>query len=173
MLVIVAKAATLSAALFFCAATLRAGLGDIHTMRIPNQLVLAMLAGYLIFAPVSGAELQDIAMSSATAAGLFVVSFICFSFGWIGGGDAKFASVVALWLGAENFAPFVLYTALFGGVLTLAVLQFRLMPLPAVFADRKWIARLHAPGNGVPYGVAIAAGALIVFRDTHWVAAFA
>lgn len=170
---IVATVAALSATLLFSAATLGAGLGDIRTMRIPNQLILVMLAGYLIFAPLSGAELQDIALSAATAAGLFVVTFICFSFGWIGGGDAKFATVVALWLGAGNLAPFLLYTALFGGVLTLALLQFRLIPLPAVFAGRNWIARLHASENGVPYGMAIAAAALLVFRDTHWVAAIA
>lgn len=173
MLMIVANAAALAAGLFFCAATLCAGFGDLRTMRIPNQLVFLMLAVYLILAPLSGAGLHEIALSIAAAAGLFIIAFIFFAFGWIGGGDAKFVTVAALWLGAGNLAPFLLYTALFGGVLTLALLQFRLMPLPAVFAGRDWVARLHAIENGVPYGVAIAAAALLVLRDTHWFAAIA
>jgi prepilin peptidase CpaA len=92
--------------------------------------------------------------------------------GWIGGGDAKLAAVVALWLGADLVLPYVLYTAVFGGLLTLAILQFRTMALPSRCITVGWINRLHASTSGVPYGVAIASAALVVFLQSPWIEAF-
>lgn len=163
-------AAAMTAMVLFTAATIRAGLGDIHTFRIPNQINLVMLVGYVILAPLSGLGLHDIAIASTAAACLFVITFLCFACGWIGGGDAKFVTVVALWLGAQNVLPFLLYTALFGGVLTVAILLFRLIPLPEDLAHRSWVVSLHAPEIGVPYGLAIAAAGLILLPESHWFA---
>lgn len=167
----IATAAALSGSLFFGAATLRAGLGDLATLRIPNRLTLLMLAVWAVMAPLAGMPLTDMALAAACAAGLFILGYLCFALGWIGGGDAKLATVMALWLGAGQVVPFLLLTALFGGVLTLILLQFRMLPLPLALAGRGWAERLHAPANGVPYGVAIAAAGLTVFRDTHWLSA--
>ena len=107
------------------------------------------------------------------AAGVLIGMFVMFGLGWIGGGDAKLAAVIALWLGADHALAYVLYTALFGGILTIALLQFRLMVLPAQCLTVPWIMRLHAPETGVPYGVAIAIAALFIFPATHWMKALA
>ena len=89
------------------------------------------------------------------------VAFVCFACGWIGGGDAKLAAATALWLGFGNLFSYLVYASLLGGALTLLIVQFRTMPLPRLLAGREWAERLHSQGAGVPYGVALAAAALL------------
>ena len=52
--------------------------------------------------------------------------------------------------------------------MTLILIQFRRLPLPAVLARQQWILRLHEHGGGVPYGIALAAAALAVYPKTGW-----
>jgi prepilin peptidase CpaA len=99
---------------------------------------------------------------------VLAVTFVFFARGWIGGGDAKLAAATALWLGFEHLMPYLLYASLFGGVLTLAIIRFRLMPLPAMLAGQEWAKRLHRADGGVPYGIALALAALIVYPNTLW-----
>jgi prepilin peptidase CpaA len=42
------------------------------------------------------------------------------------------------------------------------------MSLPQVLADQEWVNRLHRPNSGVPYGIALAAAALLIYPDTTW-----
>ena len=51
---------------------------------------------------------------------------------------------------------YLLYASIFGGILTLAMIRFRLMPLPAALAEQDWVKRLHKLDGGVPYGIALA-----------------
>jgi len=103
------------------------------------------------------------------AAGLVLVfAFVFFWRGWIGGGDAKLVTATALWFGFEHLLDFMIYAALLGGVLTVIMLQFRKLPLPGVLARQPWIQRLHEKGGGVPYGIALAAGAMLVYPHTGW-----
>ena len=62
----------------------------------------------------------------------------------------------------------VIFASLFGGVLTLAILRFRLMPLPAALVNQEWAERLHRKDTGVPYGIALALAALVIYPDTPW-----
>ena len=87
-------------------------------------------------APLSGIGWVDIGWSVAIAAGVLIGMFVMFGLGWIGGGDAKLAAVIALWLGADHALAYVLYTALFGGILTIALLQFRLMGIACTMSHR-------------------------------------
>jgi prepilin peptidase CpaA len=93
-----------------------------------------------------------------------------FAMGWIGGGDAKLASATALWLGFDQLLPYFIWASLFGGVLTFLIIRFRLMPLPHFLADAEWARRLHRMDAGVPYGIALAASALLVYPETSWMA---
>ena len=54
-----------------------------------------------------------------------------------------------------------------GGLLTLALLMLRQWPLPAVLARQDWIMRLHEKSSGIPYGVALASGALLILPHTE------
>jgi prepilin peptidase CpaA len=152
----------------FIAAVSWAGAMDLVTMKIRNSLVLILLGLYAILAPLSGWSLTEIGLSAAVAGAVLVCTFTFFAFGWIGGGDAKLAPVVALWLGADYAPVYLICSALFGGVLTLALLQFRVIPLPAFCLNLNWVTRLHDRKTGVPYGVAIASAALFVFPSTPW-----
>ena len=46
--------------------------------------------------------LAEIGMHVAAALAVLVVTFVFFSRGWIGGGDAKLAAATALWLGFDQ-----------------------------------------------------------------------
>jgi prepilin peptidase CpaA len=148
-----------------------AGLTDLTTMKIQNGLLLLFLLAYAMLAPVVGLTVPEMGWSAAVAGAVLVVAFIFFALGWIGGGDAKFAAVTALWFGLDHTAAYLIYIALLGGVFTLCLLQFRIMALPAWLPDRAWIARLHSQGTGVPYGFTMALAALIVFPHTRWMTA--
>jgi prepilin peptidase CpaA len=99
------------------------------------------------------------------------VTFVCFAFGWIGGGDAKVAAAAALWFGFDHLLEYLLYASLFGGALTLLLLQFRQWPLPYALAGQAWLLKLHAKESGIPYGIALAIGALLVYPETEWIKA--
>ena len=79
------------------------------------------------------------------------------------------AALVGL-VGAFELGPMIV-ASLFGGALTLMIIQFRLMSLPAPLAGQEWIQRLHAKDSGVPYGIALAIAALVVYPDTPWMKA--
>ena len=51
--------------------------------------------------------------------------------------------------------------------LTLTLLALRQWPLPAIAARQQWIMRLHAEKAGIPYGVALAAGAFAILPHTE------
>ena len=101
---------------------------------------------------------------------VLLLAFGFFARGWIGGGDAKLAAATALWLGFDHLLPYVIYASVFGGALTIVLLQFRLAPLPVWLASEDWVQRLHRKEGGVPYGIALAAAALAIYPDTPWMA---
>jgi prepilin peptidase CpaA len=154
--------------LLFPALMAFAASSDLLTMTISNRISLALAGGFVLLALVSGMPLAAIGMHAAAASLVLAAAFTCFSFGWIGGGDAKLATATALWFGFDYLLDYLVYASLFGGVLTVLLIQFRLLPLPAVLARQKWILRLHEKGGGVPYGIALAAAALAVYPHTGW-----
>ena len=154
--------------LLFPAVMAFAASSDLLTMTISNRLTLALAGGFAVLAFATGMTLHDAGMHLAAGAVVLTVGFICFSQGWIGGGDAKLAAATALWFGFEHLMNYLLYASLFGGALTMLLIQFRALPLPAAMAKQPWIMRLHEKGAGVPYGIALAAAALLVYPDTGW-----
>ena len=102
---------------------------------------------------------------------VLTVAFACFAVGWIGGGDAKIAASAALWFGFGYLLNYLIYASLCGGALTLLLLQFRQWPLPYALAGQTWLLRLHAKESGIPYGIALAIGALTIYPETDWIKA--
>jgi prepilin peptidase CpaA len=144
---------------------------DLLTMTISNRVSLILAGGFVLLAVATGMSFNDILWHLAAAGIVLVVAFVFFSRGWIGGGDAKLAAATALWLGFDHLLPYLIYASLFGGALTLLLIQFRLAPLPAMLARQPWVLRLHDRNGGVPYGIALAAAALAVYPQTQWMAA--
>jgi prepilin peptidase CpaA len=103
---------------------------------------------------------------------VLILTFALFSRGWIGGGDAKLAAATALWLGWALMLDYSLIASLLGGVLTLGLIASRNMRLPAWAARLDWVARLHHPETGVPYGIALAVAGLALYPQSQiWRAA--
>jgi prepilin peptidase CpaA len=157
--------------LLFPALIAFAASSDLLTMTISNRISLALAGGFLALAAINGMSLHEIAMHAGAGAVVLAAGFTCFAFGWIGGGDAKLAAATALWFGFTYLLDYLVYASLFGGALTLLLIQFRLLPLPATLARHQWIMRLHEKGGGVPYGIALAAAALVVYPKTGWMSA--
>ena len=154
--------------LLFPAMMAFAASSDLLTMTISNRVSLALIAGFLLMAVMIGMPPEQVMWHVGTAAGVLTITFIFFARGWIGGGDAKLAAATALWLGPEQLLNYFLYASILGGVLTLFMIRFRLIPLPSFLVGREWAERLHRLDAGVPYGIALAASALMVYPDTPW-----
>jgi prepilin peptidase CpaA len=148
-----------------------AALSDLFTMTIANRVSLILVCGFGLLAVLTGKSAADLFSHAGAAAAVLAVAFGFFTRGWMGGGDAKLAAATVLWLGFAHLADYLVYASLFGGVLTLLIIQFRVMPLPQVLLGRQWAERLHRSDSGVPYGIALAAAALIVYPQTEWMAA--
>ena len=157
--------------LLFPALMAFAATSDLLTMTISNRVSLALAAGFLALALFSGMGLHDILSHLGAGAAVLAVAFACFAMGWVGGGDAKVAAAAALWFGFGHLLNYLLYASLFGGALTLLLLQFRQWPLPYPFASQAWLLRLHAKDGGIPYGIALAIGALMIYPETEWIKA--
>ncbi|WP_109442295.1 A24 family peptidase [Devosia elaeis] len=154
------------ALLFFPLAMAFAASSDLLTMRISNKLVLLLAAGFVVMALAVELPLQQFAMHVLCALVVLVVAFGLFALRWIGGGDAKLAAATTLWLGFGLTLPYLAYTALLGGALTLIILILRRMPLTPLIARFEWLNRLHDPKQGVPYGIAMAIAGLLTYSNT-------
>ena len=139
-------------------------LKDLTSYTIPNWISLALIAAFLPVALISGASLGQIGLCLIVGFCVLVLGMGMFAAGWIGGGDAKLLAAGALWMGWPGAFMFLAYTGLAGGFLTMAVLTLRSGYLaPAVAGAPAWVRKLGETGGAVPYGVAIAIGALAAF----------
>jgi prepilin peptidase CpaA len=140
---------------------------DLASYTIPNFLSLALLATFAAFALAAGLTPGAVGLHLlAGLLGLFI-GFTLFALGYIGGGDAKLFAGVALWLGFKDLMPYALLASLFGGALTLSIILLRQCPLPGILARQSWVVTLHDARSGIPYGVALAAGAFILLPSTE------
>jgi prepilin peptidase CpaA len=156
---------------FFPALMAFAAVSDLLTMTISNRVSLLLVAGFAVLAAAGGMTAHDILPHAAAGLIVLTASFACFAMGWIGGGDAKVASAAALWLGLSHLLDYLLYASLFGGALTLLLIQFRQWPLPVVLGKHGWVQRLHVKDADIPYGIALALGGLMIYPETGWIRA--
>jgi prepilin peptidase CpaA len=133
--------------------------GDIRTRRIPNELIVAILAlaGFRI--ALTGDPSSALYTLAASVA-LFVATFLLFWRGLLGGGDVKLMVATGFLIGYHDFFQFLFVMGICGALVALAVLaRNRLGPHPEIappLEDRDIPARLT-----IPYGVAIAAAGIV------------
>ncbi|GGK32813.1 A24 family peptidase [Salinarimonas ramus] len=144
-----------------------AAISDARTMRIPNRLSLGLIAAFLPFGLLAGLDLATIGIHLLVGLGVLFVTFTMFALRWIGGGDAKLVAAAAIWFGMADVGAFLFATAIAGGVLTLGIVALRSMPVPVVVGNWLWLTRLQDKTVGVPYGIAIAAGAFLVLPQSQ------
>jgi len=156
----------------FPAGVIVAALKDAVSFTISNW-TSGLLA--LAFFPVALAvhlSLGTIGLSALIGAGALVLGMGMFALGWCGGGDVKLMAAAVLWLGLPGLAPFLLVTGLAGGFLALGLITARSsISAGFVAGGPAWLGRLLAPGGDLPYGLAIAVGALAAFPSSVLVAA--
>ena len=140
---------------------------DIASFTIPNFLQLALIGAFAVFVVATG--MAPAAIAGHLLAGFLglAIGFALFALGYIGGGDAKLFACVVLWLGFSNLMDYAVVASIMGGALTLVILGLRQMPLPVVLTAQPWILRLHDAKGGIPYGVALAAGAFLILPQTE------
>jgi prepilin peptidase CpaA len=141
---------------------------DLLTMTISNRVSIVLVAGFFALAAMSGMAMAEVLSHVGAGAVVLVVSFGFFARGWIGGGDAKLAAATAIWFGFGYLMNYLVYASLLGGALTFLLIEFRLVPLPGLLAGQFWAQRLHRQGGDIPYGIALAGAALMVYPDTPW-----
>jgi len=144
-----------------------AGIYDLASFTIPNFLTAALLLVFVLFVPAAGLSLAAIGWHLLAGLVGLVLGFSLFALGYVGGGDAKLFAATVLWLGFKDLLPYALVASIAGGVLTLVVLGLRQCPLPQSLLRRAWIAKLHDASSGIPYGVALAAGAFFLLPSTE------
>ncbi len=138
---------------------LLAALRDLDTLTIPNWLN-AWLAFLFIPACIIAMPGWDVFGAHALVGAIaFVICVLLFMGGVFGGGDAKMIPGVVLWIGPAGVMPFLYGMAVFGGILTILVIMSRRM-LPAR-ATPGFAYETLQESKGVPYGIAIAAGAFM------------
>ena len=144
---------------------------DVATFRIPNWANSALAVGFLLFAAaaiLAGGEVRWLEHLEAGAI-VFVVGFGLFQVRALGGGDVKLLAAAALWVGLEGLLPFVVWVGVAGGglVFLLLLLRKNLLILVAWASPRipQSFPRVLTSGEKVPYGVAIAIGAIVTLLD--------
>jgi prepilin peptidase CpaA len=149
-----------------------AGLHDLTTMKIPNWISLLLIVGFFPVALMVGLSLPTVALHVAVGLLARVVGAGMFALNWIGGGDAKLIAASCLWLGVGGSGAFLLYTGVCGGGFCVLLLMARKHVAPVMGAAPGWVAHLMQPKGDIPYGVAIAAGALLAFPASEMMTRF-
>lgn len=154
----------------FIALVLWAAISDIATMLIPNRIPVGLVILFALAAPMAGLSGADVLWHVGVAAAVFAVTVALFVLNIFGGGDAKLAPAIALWIGPQAVMDFLFHTALWGGLLGLFFLLARRICTPTEGERPAWIERLLKPDGGIPYAVALAAGAVAGFLRSPFAA---
>jgi len=151
----------------FPVGAIAAALSDATTFTIPNRLVIAIAAAFFPVALILGMPVQTIGACAAVGVLALIVGIGLFAMNWCGGGDAKLLAACALWLGLPAILPFLFAMSVVGGLLALGLVLARKAALGALVpSGAPWLGRLLQPTEALPYGVAIAIGALIAFPSS-------
>ena len=143
-----------------------AAASDLLTMLIPNRITLLMVASFAVYAIAAGLGYHELASHLGAGLLTLTITFTLFALGYIGGGDAKLAAATALWLGLDYLLSYLVIASMLGGTLTMAILYFRTFPLPRFAMNYPFAVLHHDAKTGVPYGIALAAAALLILPET-------
>src|SRR5262245_36869124 len=145
-----------------------AGAHDFLTLRIPNWLNAIIALVFIPVAAMAGMPADMMLWHCLAATVVLVGGFGLFSGGFIGGGDAKLLAAAGLWFGWPSVGPFLVFTAIAGGVLALAFKVWSMLKIEQEAREIGWAKRLFNFKADLPYGIAIAAGVLLAFPGTWW-----
>ncbi|MDB5490408.1 MAG: type leader peptidase family protein [Micavibrio sp.] len=143
---------------------------DFLTMTIPNWISVAILAAFGVAFGVAALvhipAFYGWKMHGAALGLMFVVTFIMFVCRVWGAGDSKLASAVALWVGLKGFMTFLVVMSFAGVGLVALYYVFRKSKADyTALGEQSWPMRVRAGEKTIPYGIAIAFGAIWTFFE--------
>ena len=157
----------------FPAGVIVAALKDATSFTIPNWISAGLVLAFFPVALALRLPMDALGMCALSAGVALVCGIGMFALGWCGGGDAKLLAACALWLGWPGVLTFLLATGVAGGLLAAGLMLARKGMIGALMAAGPgWLGRLFQPDGDLPYGLAIAAGALIAFPSSALLAVF-
>ncbi|HTH61595.1 MAG TPA: prepilin peptidase [Paraburkholderia sp.] len=135
---------------------------DVAQRRLPGKLVGALVVLYFVMAASARVSPMSIATHIGVALIALAAGTALFAAGMLGGGDVKFAAAVFLWAGAKFALPAFVLISVAGLAVTLVAVTAGWLVRVAPSGAMARVASPWAATRGVPYGVAIALGALPV-----------
>lgn len=150
-----------------------AGLRDLTTMTIPNWISVALILGFFPAAFAVGLSPMTVLLHVGVAMLALFAGMGLFALRMVGGGDAKLMAAACLWLGLSGSGQFLVWTGLAGGLFCLMLIIARTQVRPFVSGGPNWVVQLLEPKGDIPYGVAIALGALMAFPASPLLVRFA
>jgi len=149
----------------FC--MLFAAISDAVSMTIANRVSVMLVATFVAIAPFTGMPWEAIGLHLAGGAAVLAVTFAMFAIGGMGGGDAKLLAATSVWMGfGILLLQYLVYGAMLGGLLTLAILWFRGSAVSIVAGRNMFLRHFADRKAGIPYGVALGAAGLLVYPET-------
>lgn len=142
-------------------------LSDMLTMTIANWASIFLMMAFAGLAPLIGFAWHDYALHFAAGLMVLTLTFCLFALKAMGGGDAKFIAATTVWMGPGlPLAQYLVWAAVIGGVLTLALLVLRHSPLASHASNTRLFRNVADRQAGIPYGVALGAAGLAAFPSS-------
>lgn len=138
------------------------GIFDVLTTRIPDGISISLVVAFVFYAIFQNYDLNTFGLHFGVAVLVFLSGFVMFSLGWMGGGDGKLAAAGALWFGPNLVLPFVLLSFMLGGIMVMAMIGLRSIPLPQWVHRQSWLMQWVSGQNGFPFGFAMAISVLAI-----------
>jgi prepilin peptidase CpaA len=149
--------------LLFIAVTIASAIVDVVAYRIPNSLVAALIALFLFVAAFHWGQVAWLshlgALGMVFGAGIFL-----YTLGQMGAGDVKLLAALTLWAGAFAVIPLLFWVSACGLIVMTIILVLRKV-IPVLRSHEVMsegtLPRVLRAGEGIPYGMAIAPGAIL------------
>jgi prepilin peptidase CpaA len=143
-------------AALFAALLVLAAIEDMWRLKISNWICAAIIVAAFVAVILAG-PVAELWQNVAVFAALLVVGTPLFAYGKMGGGDVKLLAATGLWFDLAGAGRMIVAVMLAGGVLAIIILLLRTIKWSQEARERVAVLR---PKGGIPYGVAIACGAL-------------
>jgi prepilin peptidase CpaA len=130
---------------------------DVRTRRLPTHVVLAIGLLFFIDAVVIRMPIVVMLAHVGLALAVFLICAVLFFAKMLGGGDAKLAAVIFLWVGLPLALPTLTLISVVGTLVAVLSYATRKMSSEQKHSWKRLLA-LFSCSRGVPYGVALAIG---------------
>ncbi len=150
----------------FAGCMLAASWSDMTSMTIPNWISLVLIAGFFAVTPFVWQGWAVFGTHILVGLVCFAAGLVMFALRWMGGGDAKLLAATSVWWVWSDLFQYFFYTTLAGGVLAL-ILIFGRKYVPENMLNTGWANRLFKNEKKMPYGLALAFGALAVLPHSE------